>query len=113
MPLHREFCPECDAPTDPQLLARWRSARGAPEPGRSTEELHSNRKKVLIGGAGLLFVLAVMGKLSLPGFPVHIDIDDDRKGPAVVEAQQVYDAFREDEGAAAKRFAGREMVVSG
>ena len=31
----------------------------------------------------------------------------------MVEAQQVYDAYREDAEAAAKRFAGREMVVSG
>ena len=73
MPVHREFCPECDAPTDPQLLARWKASRGkAADPGRSTEELHANRKKLLIGGVGLLLVLGVMGKLSLPGLPSSV-----------------------------------------
>jgi len=97
---------------DPAIHARRRDAREARD-GRSTEELHSNRKKFLIGGAAILAVLAVMGKLSLPGIPVHIDIDNDRKGPAIVEAQQVYDAYREDPESAARRFADREMVVSG
>ena len=36
-----------------------------------------------------------------------------RKGPAVVEAQQVYQAYRDDADSAAKRFGDREMVVSG
>jgi hypothetical protein len=80
---------------------------------RPPEELHANRKKVLIGGAGILIVLAVMGKIGLPGPSIHIDTDAPRKGPAVVEAQQVYDAYRDDPGSAAKRFHGREMVVSG
>jgi len=97
---------------DPAINARRRGVREALD-GRSTEELHSNRKRFLIGGAAVLAVLAVMGKLSLPGIPVHIDVDNDRRGPAIVEAQQVYDAYREDPGSAAKRFDGREMVVSG
>ena len=91
------------------MLDPRRDAR-APRGGRSDEDLHANRKRFLIGGAALLLVLAMWGKLSLP---VHINIDDGRKGPAVLEAQQVYDAYREDAPSAAKRFRGREMVVSG
>jgi hypothetical protein len=60
-------------------------------------------------------VLAVMGKISLPGPDIRIDTDpdDDRKGPVVIQAQQLFDAYREDEHAADRRFDDREMVVSG
>jgi len=109
VPVLREFCPNCGAPTDPAIHARRRDARDARD-GRSAEELHANRKRFLIGGAAVLAVLAVLGKVSLP---ISIDLDDDRRGPAVLEAQQVYDAYREDAEAAARRFADREMVVSG
>jgi len=115
VPVLREFCPNCGSPMDPAIRERRRDAReprGA-QGGRSDEELHANRKKFLIGGAALLVVLAAMGKIGLHGVPIHIDVDHGRKGPAVVEAQQVYDAYRDDPGSAAKRFAGREMVVSG
>jgi hypothetical protein len=86
-------------------------ALSAPRGERSTEELRANRKKVLIGGAAIVLLLGVMGKFGLPGPSIHID--SDRKGPAVVEAQQVYDAYREDAHSAARRFRDREMVVSG
>ena len=111
VPVLREFCPHCGAPTDPGLRARQREPRG----DRSGEELRGNRKKVLIGGAAILAVLAVMGKISLPGPDIRIDTDrdGDRKGPVVIQAQQLSDAYREDEDAADRRFDDREMVVSG
>jgi hypothetical protein len=110
VPVLREFCPHCGAPTDPGLRARQRDPRG----DRSGEELRGNRKKVLIGGAAIVLALAVMGKISMPGPNIHIDTDhDDRKGPVVIQAQQLFDAYREDEDAADKRFDDREMVVSG
>ena len=98
---------------DPDMAARRRGPQRGTPPGRSDEELRSNRKKILIGGGALLLAFAVMGKISLPGPSITIDTDDERKGAAVLEAQQVYDAFREDEDAAEKRFDDREMVVSG
>ena len=102
--------PELRSAEDPVAREHRREARS----GRSDDELRANRKKLLIAGAGILLVLGVAGKLSMPGLPIHINVDDDaRRGPAVVEAQQVYDAFREDADAAEKRFADREMVVNG
>ena len=74
---------------------------------RPPEELHANRKKVLIGGGVVVLALAAMGKIGLPGPSIHIDTDAPRKGAAVVEAQQVYDAYRDDPASAAKRFHGR------
>ena len=87
--------------------------RPAGRSGRPSDQLNDNRKKLLIGGGAILLALAALGKLSLPGIPIHVNIDNDRKGPALVEAQQVYEAYRDDEDAAAKRFADREMVVTG
>ena len=57
VPVLREFCPHCGAPTDPGLRARQREPRGE----RSDDHLRGNRKKVLIGGAAILAVLAVLG----------------------------------------------------
>lgn len=114
VPVLREFCQECGAPTDPRIRDHRREAREVrATAGRSAEELQGNRKKFLIGGAAVLVVLGVMGKLSLPGMPVTIDIDGDRKGPVVIQAQQLVDAYREDEHAADRRFDDREMVVTG
>ena len=109
VPVLREFCPNCGAPTHSSYLEHRRDARS----GRSEDELRSNRKKVLIGGAVIVLAFAAVGKFGLDGPSIHIDTDEGKRAPAVVEAQQVVDAYREDEEAAAKRFDGREMVVSG
>ena len=107
----REFCPSCGA-----VLHRDSPSRQPTRPsGRPDDRLNDNRKKLLIGGGAILLALAALGKLSLPGIPIHVDIDDDRdrRGPALVEAQQLYEAYRDDEDSAAKKYDGREMVVTG
>jgi len=117
VPLLREFCPKCGAATDPGLresLHRGRNQELGPGP-RSSDELKRNRKTVLIGAAALLLALGVAGKFSWPGHIIHIDSHDRAgpKGPVTVEADQLYQAYRDDPDAAAKRFGDREMVVSG
>src|SRR5688500_3967988 len=107
----REFCPTCGTATDPDLrekLLRARSARPAEERGRT-------RGIVLIGGGAVLLALAVAGSRSGPGLPPGIDLGDrDRPaGPVTIEAEQLYQAYRDDADAAAREFEGREMVVSG
>lgn len=84
--------------------------------GRPVEEQKSNRKTLLIGGAAILLALGVSGNLSWPdwaGPTIQIDSDDRPRGPVTIEADQLYQAYRDDPEAAAKRFGGREMVVSG
>jgi hypothetical protein len=83
--------------------------------GRSPEELKRNRKTVLIGAAALLLALGVAGKFSWPGHIVHFESRErhDAKGPVTIEADQLYQAYRDDPDGAAKRLGGREMVVSG
>jgi hypothetical protein len=105
----REFCPNCGAAIHSSYAEHRREART----GRTQEELRSNRKTILIGGGAILLALAAVGKFGLDGPSIHIDTDEGKRAPALVEAQQVVDAYREDEASAARRFDGREMVVSG
>ena len=109
VPVLREFCPNCGAAIHSSYAEHRREART----GRTQEELRSNRKTILIGGGAILLALAAVGKFGLDGPSIHIDTDEGKKAPAIVEAPQVVDAYREDEEAAAGRFDGREMVVSG
>ena len=108
VPVLREFCPHCGAPTDPGLRARQREPRGE----RSDDHLRGNRKKVLIGGAAILAVLAVMGKISLPGPDIRFDTDrdDDRKDRGD-QRRAVY-PIGEDEHAG-RKFDDREIVSAG
>ena len=102
----REFCPNCGTAIDPGLrekLLRARSARPAGEPRRA-------RKAVVIGGGALLLALAVAGSLSTGSEPGGRDRP---AGPVTIEAEELHRAYSDDADAAARRFEGREMVVSG
>jgi hypothetical protein len=103
----REFCPTCGTPTDPDLrekLLRARSPR--PDEGRK-----GARGPLLLGGGALLLALAVAGNFAWS------DLDRDQQdrpaGPVTIEAEELYQAYRDDPDAASREFAGREMVVSG
>lgn len=115
VPPLREFCPQCGAPTDPGLRER-RHRLGRP---RSTGELPGNRKKVLV-------VVAAMVGLGIVGsamFDDKFDSDSgDRPtipsrpqahGAVTISAEDLYQAYRDDERAADRRFDDREMVVTG
>jgi hypothetical protein len=111
VPPLREFCPKCGTPTDPGLRESRLRAAGV----RPKDELKRNRRTVFIGGAALLLALGVAGQLSWPGRIIQIESRhrDEPRGPVTIEADQLYQAYRDDAHAAAKRFGGREMVVSG
>jgi hypothetical protein len=105
----REYCHSCGSPTDPDVRERLRARAD----GRSPDELKSNRKTVLIACAAIAAALAIGGRLSLPVIPIHIGMHAERKGPVVTDAEQIYRAYHEDPDGAARRFGGREMMVSG
>ena len=93
-------------------------SRGEPGPdapmGRSDDEqLKRNRRNVLIVVAVLLALGGITSRSSWFGGVIHIDTDRHARGPLAVEAEEIYDAYRDDAHAANKRFRGREMVVSG
>jgi hypothetical protein len=105
----REFCPICGTSMDAGLregLQRTRDQR--PGGGRG------GLRKVAVIGAALLG-LSVASQFILPWS------DDDRAdsgqewapGAVTIEAEELHQAYADNPGAAAGRFGGREMVVSG
>jgi hypothetical protein len=80
---------------------------------RPDDELKRNRRRVFVIGAAILFAMALAGKISWIGGTIDIGSHRHARGPLAIEAEQIYDAYRDDAHAADKRFRGREMVVSG
>ncbi|MEO6359514.1 MAG: hypothetical protein ABIO43_02935 [Sphingomicrobium sp.] len=113
VPPLREFCPKCGAPTDPGLRER-RHRLGQP---RSTGELKGNRKKVLIAAAAVLGLGVVGNAIFDPDWDRNdrrtIPSRPEARGAVTISAEDLYQAYRDDEDAADRRFDGREMVVSG
>ena len=106
VPPHREFCPQCGTPTSGALRERRQGTR-------SPEELRRNRRNVLVIGAAMVAGFAIIGPFSLFGGSIDLGSGEGRRGPLVIEAEQIYEAFRDDSEAADERFDDREMVVSG
>jgi hypothetical protein len=104
----REFCPHCATP----LRRGLRESRPDAPGEESDEELKRNRRRVFVAGAAILLALGIVGKVSWFA-PIVFRSHERPKGPVVIEAEQVYDAYRKNAHAAARRFRGREMVVSG
>jgi len=85
--------------------------------GRPPEGRKGIRKAVLVGGGAMLLALGVAGQFAWPWSGPAIEIESDAqarpRGPVTIEADQLHRAYRDDPDAAAERFDGREMVVSG
>ena len=109
VPPLREYCPHCGTPTAEGL--RDRGLEGPHQ--RSPEELKRNRRNVLVVVAVLIAVAGITGRSSWFGATFDLGRHHRDRGPLVLDAQQVIDAYREDAHAAARRFRGREMIVTG
>jgi hypothetical protein len=112
VPVLREFCPNCGAAMDPGIRGSLLRGRG----GRPSDGAKGGGKAVLIGGAAaILLALGAAGTLSWPSPTISVDSGDRDQpgGPVTIEAAELHQAYRDDWDAAARRFAGREMVVSG
>jgi hypothetical protein len=112
VPILREFCTNCGAPTDAGLRERRRQLG---QGQRTGGELKSNRKNILIAGAALLG-LAVVGNSwfdSDSDDRPAIAALDEQRGAVTIEADELYEAYRDNPEGSAERFGGREMVVSG
>lgn len=114
----REFCLNCGAPTDPGLRERQHQL-GQGRRQRPDGELKSNRKTVLIAAAALLGLGIVGNNVFDADFdfdsddgPEMVDRDEPR-GAVTIEAEQLYQAYRDNPEGAEERFEDREMVVSG
>jgi len=85
---------------------------------RPTGGRRGNPKTILIGGAAaILLALGVAGQATWPWPSMAIPVDSVDSvppgGPVTIEAEQLHQAYHDDWDAAARRFGGREMVVSG
>ena len=114
----REFCPKCGTPLHRSLRRRAQAAPGA----AIDPDLKRNRRRALAVGVVILLALGSIGKISWFDGPIHINTDhgrgqdrggEDRNAPAIVQAQQLFDAYQRDEDAADEEYDGREMVVTG
>ena len=116
VPVLREFCLNCGAPTDPGLRER-RHQLGQGQ--RPDGERKSNRKTIMIAAVALLGLGIVGNSWFEPDFDFGWDDRpaisgrDAPRGPVTIEADQLYEAYRDDPEGSAERFGGREMVVSG
>lgn len=114
----REFCVNCWAPTDPGLRER-EHLLGSGRRQRLDGEPKSKGKGFLIAAAALLG----LGIVANNWFDADFDFDsDDRpaivdrdapRGPVTIDADQLYQAYRDNPRGAEERFEGREMVVTG
>jgi hypothetical protein len=116
VPVLREFCLNCGTPTDPGLRERRRQLG---QGRRTNGELKSNRNTFLIAAAALLGLGVVGNSWFGPNFDFDwpdrpaIGEQDAPRGPVTIEADQLYQAYRDNPQGSAERFGGREMVVSG
>ena len=116
VPILREFCPNCGAPTDPGLRDR-QQLLGQGRQQHPQSERTSGRKGYLIAAAALLG----LGGLTIGIIDAESESDDrseviDRqlsRGAVTIEADELFKAFRDDPDEAEDRFEDREMVVSG
>lgn len=106
VPAGAEFCPECGTPTSPGLRERWAAEKRAEDPKRT-------RRGYFIVGAAFVFGLVIGGQ----AFSWDTDFDFDapvyNARPAIAEAQEIFQAYEDDEGKAEESFGGRPMVVTG
>ena len=104
----REFCPVCGTPMDAGVRESLQGAREE-RPARSRKGLG----KVAVIGAALL----ALGVASQADWFDSDDRDSGGQewapGPVTIEAEVLQQAYDDNPSAAAGRFSGREMVVSG
>lgn len=113
VPVLREFCPICGTAMDPGVReSLLRGAGGRPADGRKG----SGKALLIGGGAAILLALGVTGQITGPWRDSPRTGSEERsqpRGPVTIEAEELHQAYADDPRAAAERFGGREMVVSG
>jgi hypothetical protein len=107
----REFCPQCGTPMDEGLrTAKREHERGGDRP---PQELKQNRKTFLIAAGSVLLLLAAAGKFDWGSRVIHFDSDEPKHRTVTIDADDLAKAYSVAADVAAKRFSGKEMVVTG
>ena len=108
VPPRAEFCPQCRTPMSPRLRERERRPIAAPD-----DELKRNRRNVFILGAVFVFGLLLGGQANWFDSGFDFVSDDPQRRPAVIAAQPLFEAYRDDADEAEDRFDDRYLVVTG
>lgn len=105
VPETAEFCRTCGAPTR-------REARPDRPYEAPVDDLKARRRRVfIIGFAAVIGAMALGRAGSWADFDVDIDQGSGR--PVVVEASELFEAYRDDREEADERFGDRGLVVTG
>jgi len=102
----REFCPVCGTSMDAGLREGLQRTRD---------------ERPRVGGKAVRKVAVIGAVLLALGVASQVDWDDDDRsggqewapGAVTIDAEELHQAYADNPGAAAARFGGREMVVSG
>ena len=112
----REFCQNCGAPTDPGLRDRQQMLGQGRQPPPQAEP-KGGRKGFLIAAAALVglggLTLGIIDADSDSGERSEIIDRQLSRGAVTIEADALFEAFRNDPDEAEDRFEDREMVVTG
>lgn len=125
VPVLREFCPSCGAPTDPALRDRKAMlGQGHRQPAHG-EPPKRGRKRFLVALAALVGLGMVGAGIIDAAVDPDPDFDsgedrvvvvvdrDEPRGAITIDADELYKSYREDRDAFEDRFDDREMVVTG
>jgi hypothetical protein len=112
VPVLREFCPGCGAPTDSSLRERQRLL-GQDRPPRTDSGPTGNRTGFAVAAAVLLLGVGLLASNGLPFGGADDPGEVRQRSTVTIEAEQLYTAYRDDPRGSQERFGGREMVVSG
>jgi hypothetical protein len=108
VPPRAEFCPQCRTPMSSRLRERERGPIAAPD-----DEMKQKRRNVLIIGAVFVFGLLIGGQGNWFNSGFDFVSDEHQRRPAVIEAQPLFEAYRDDAEEAEERFDDRYLVVTG
>ena len=101
---------------DPGVRRSLLRGPGGPAPEGRKRSGKAGKAVVIGAAAAILVALGVAGQLDGSWDPPTAVGSDERpqpRGPVTIEAEALHQAYADDPRAAAERFGGREMVVSG
>lgn len=100
-----EFCPHCGTPMNSVLRERRAT--------QASEDVLGNRRRTLFMTVGAFIAGVLIGGDHFPSFNFDLGHHRSEERLAVVDAQQLFKAYQDDEDEADDRYGDRPLVVRG